>query len=78
MLEDLDADGDGSVSFEEFRKAPRHAELSEDEQEDRFEALDKNGDKKLDEADFPKPPKPPGDGKPDGLGDGPPPAKKED
>ncbi len=55
MLKDLDANGDGSISFEEFRKAPPVRDLGEDEQEDRFEALDKNGDKKLDEADFPPP-----------------------
>ena len=53
MLRDLDEDQNGSVSFEEFRKAPPHRNLSEDEQEDRFEAIDKNHDKKLDEADFP-------------------------
>lgn len=58
MLKDLDEDQDGSVSFEEFRKAPPQRNLGEDEQEDRFEALDKNHDKKLDEADFPASPKP--------------------
>jgi Ca2+-binding EF-hand superfamily protein len=56
MLKDLDENGDGAVSFGEFRKAPPVRDLGEDEQEDRFEALDKNGDKKLDEADFPAPP----------------------
>ena len=56
MLKDLDENGDGAVSFDEFRKAPSVRDLGEDEQEDRFEALDKNGDKKLDEADFPAPP----------------------
>jgi len=56
MLRDFDKDGDGAVGFEEFRNAPPNAALSEDEQEDRFEALDKNSDKKLDEADFPAPP----------------------
>lgn len=56
MLKDLDENKDGAVSFEEFRKAPPVRDLGEDEQEDRFEALDKNGDKKLDEADFPVPP----------------------
>jgi Ca2+-binding EF-hand superfamily protein len=57
MLKELDKNGDGSVSFEEFRKAPPVRDLGEDAQEDRFEALDKNGDKKLDEGDFPVPPK---------------------
>ena len=66
MLKDFDKDGDGSLTFDEFRNAPPNAGLSEDEQEDRFEALDKNGDKKLDETDFPSPP-------PGKRPDGPPP-----
>jgi Ca2+-binding EF-hand superfamily protein len=72
MLRDFDKDGNGSVSFEEFRNAPPHASLSEDEQEDRFEALDKNGDKKLDETDFPPPPpdKRPGEGRPPKVPEG--------
>lgn len=57
MIRDFDENKDGALSFEEFRKAPHIAELSEDEQEDRFEAWDKNADKKLDEADAPAPPK---------------------
>jgi Ca2+-binding EF-hand superfamily protein len=68
MLRDLDGNADGAVDFEEFRQAPPQKDLTEDEQEDRFEALDKNGDKKLDPADFPPPPK---------AGDGPPPPKAE-
>lgn len=56
MIENLDKDGDGAVSFEEFRVAPPNEGLSEDEQEDRFERLDKNGDKKIDKADLPPPP----------------------
>jgi len=56
MLRELDENGDGAISFEEFRKSPSVRDLGEDEQEDRFEALDKNGDKKLDEADLPPPP----------------------
>jgi Ca2+-binding EF-hand superfamily protein len=55
MLRDLDENQDGAVSFDEFRKAPPIKDLTEDEQEDRFEALDKNHDKKLDAADFPPP-----------------------
>ena len=43
----LDANGDGSLSFEEFRKGPQVAKLGEDEQEDRFMKLDANGDLKL-------------------------------
>lgn len=56
MLKEMDENQDGEVTFEEFRKSPRIRDLSEDEQEDRFEARDKNGDKKLTEADFPPPP----------------------
>lgn len=62
MVRMLDKDDDGSVSFEEFSKAPFHKDLGEDELEDRFEKLDRNGDKKLDAGDFPEP------------GEGPPPA----
>lgn len=43
----LDRDGDGSLSFEEFREGPAVRNLTEDEQEDRFEALDRNKDLKL-------------------------------
>jgi Ca2+-binding EF-hand superfamily protein len=85
ILRDFDENKDGSLSFEEFRNAPQNRNLTEDEQEDRFESLDKNSDKKIDETDFPPrpdkpeggpPPPPPGDGngpKPDG----PPPSPKD-
>lgn len=53
MIRELDADGDGSLSFEEFRKGQAVRHLTEDEQEDRFEALDKNKDLKISAADFP-------------------------
>lgn len=43
----LDADGDGFVTFAEFRASPTSRDLTEDEQEDRFEALDKDRDHKL-------------------------------
>jgi Ca2+-binding EF-hand superfamily protein len=72
LIRDFDENGDGSLSFDEFRKAPQNKNLSEDEQEDRFEALDQNGDKKIDEQDFP--PRPEG-GRPAGPpphDDGPP------
>jgi Ca2+-binding EF-hand superfamily protein len=59
LFKRLDADDDDSVSFEEFRKAPFIARLSEDEQENRFQELDRNGDKKLTEDEMPKPPGPP-------------------
>lgn len=66
LIDHLDTNGDKAVSFEEYCKAPRHQQWSEDEQEDRFEKLDQNGDKKLTRDDFPKAekpfPPPPGDG----------------
>jgi Ca2+-binding EF-hand superfamily protein len=49
----LDLDGDGSVSFEEFRLGPAMKGLSEDQQEDRFELLDRNGDQKISPEDSP-------------------------
>jgi Ca2+-binding EF-hand superfamily protein len=52
----LDKDGDGAVSFEEFRVGPAVKGLTEDEQEDRFEAMDQNRDQKLTAEDFPSPP----------------------
>ena len=55
----LDVNGDGSLSFDEFRAGPAMKNLSEDEQEDRFERLDRNGDQKLSPEDFPPPPPPP-------------------
>lgn len=63
MLSALDEDGDGAVSFEEFRKGGRIRDLDEDTQEDRFMALDRNGDLKLTAEDFP-PPGRPDEGKP--------------
>lgn len=65
MLRQLDKDGDGALSFEEFRIGPGLKNLTEDEQEDRFEALDKNGDLKLSADDMP-PPAPRGEGRPQG------------
>jgi Ca2+-binding EF-hand superfamily protein len=55
MIRQLDQDGDGALSFEEFRKGPAVSQLSEEAQEDRFEAMDKNGDQKLTPEDFPPP-----------------------
>jgi len=49
---DLDGDEDGALSFDEFRKAPWMREQDEDSQEDRFEALDKDGDLKLTPQEF--------------------------
>ncbi len=49
----LDLNGDNVLSFAEFRKGPSVKNLDEDQQEERFEALDKNNDLKLSPADFP-------------------------
>lgn len=51
----LDTNGDGALSFEEFRLGPAVKNLTEDEQEDRFDALDRNKDLKISEEDFPPP-----------------------
>lgn len=56
MIRQLDQDGDGALSFEEFRAGPALRLLGEDEQEDRFETLDKNGDQKITSEDFPPAP----------------------
>ena len=56
IIRQLDKDGDGALSFEEFRAGPMVKNLTEDEQEDRFEAMDKNHDLKLSAEDFPPPP----------------------
>jgi Ca2+-binding EF-hand superfamily protein len=55
----LDLNQDGGLSFEEFRAGSAMKGLTEDEQEDRFEMLDRNGDHKLTPEDFPKPPEAP-------------------
>lgn len=57
LIRQLDQNGDGALSFEEFRAGPAVRDLSEDEQEDRFEAMDRNGDQKLTPEDFPPPPR---------------------
>lgn len=54
IIRQLDQDGDGSLSFEEFLVSPPIRALSEDEQEDRFETLDRDGDQKITSADFPQ------------------------
>lgn len=70
MLRQLDKNSDGSISFEEFRVSPMVKNLTEDEQEDRFEALDKNGDLKLSPEDLPSAP-PRGGERPPGPPDAP-------
>ena len=57
LIRQLDKDGDGALSFGEFRAGPAVSQLGEDEQEDRFETMDKNGDQKLTPEDFPPPPR---------------------
>ena len=64
MIHQLDKDGDGALSFEEFRAGPAVSQLGEDEQEDRFENMDKNGDQKLTPQDFPPPHARPDEGNP--------------
>lgn len=56
LIKSLDQNGDGALSFEEFRKAGFLNGKSEDEQEDRFEEMDRNKDLKIDATDFPPPP----------------------
>jgi Ca2+-binding EF-hand superfamily protein len=58
MLRKLDTNGDGALSFEEFRVGPAVKDLSEDEQEERFLKLDRNGDQQLTAEDFPPRPEP--------------------
>lgn len=55
IIQKLDTNGDGSLSFEEFRSGPFAKDLTEDEQEERFEKLDKNGDHKISKEDLPTP-----------------------
>jgi hypothetical protein len=57
-LKSFDRDGDGALSFEEFRAMPMAKDLGEDEQEDKFESLDKNGDLKLQSDEMPGPRRP--------------------
>ncbi|MEX1049126.1 MAG: EF-hand domain-containing protein [Akkermansiaceae bacterium] len=52
MIRELDTDGDGALSFEEFRRGPNARNLTEDEQEDMFLELDRNQDNKLSPEDF--------------------------
>ncbi len=60
LIRNLDADGNGGLSFEEFRIGAGVEQLGEDEQEDRFEKLDHNGDLEISMEDAPIPPRPPG------------------
>lgn len=55
----LDLNADGALSFDEFRTGPAVKNLTEDEQEDRFELLDRNKDLKISPEDFPPAATPP-------------------
>lgn len=72
FIQELDANGDGSLSFDEFRKAPFIKDLGEDAQEAKFNEMDRNKDLKIDLSDFPAPPDhgpgpPPEDGRPEDM-----------
>ena len=58
IIRALDQDADGALNFEEFRRGPAFKNLTEDQQEERFEAMDKNHDLKLTADEFPPPPPP--------------------
>lgn len=79
IFRQLDQNGDGALDFEEFRNGPMGKRLGEDEQEDRFEAMDLNKDGKITPDEMrPLPPprgerRPPSDDKPGPPHDGPPP-----
>ena len=62
MIRRLDQNGDGALSFEEFRVGWMVRDLSEEQQKAVFEALDRNHDQKLTPEDFP-PPQPHGEPK---------------
>lgn len=55
LIQRMDTDGDGSLTFKEFCSSPEIKDLSEDEQEDRFQRLDRNGDHKISKEDLPTP-----------------------
>ena len=75
-LQKLDANGDSSLSFEEWAKHPRHKELSQEELKKRFDWLDRNNDGALNEKDREGRGPGPGPGGPRRKqGQGPPPAK---
>lgn len=70
MVEELDTNKDGSVSFEEFRKSSRIKDLDEDRAEEMFKHLDRNKNGKLAPDDFRMERRAPGIG-PRGPGKGP-------
>ncbi|TAE91680.1 MAG: hypothetical protein EAZ81_05510 [Verrucomicrobia bacterium] len=54
VLERLDVNKDQVLDFSEFQKFPPVAQLSEDEQEDRFQKIDANSDGKIDAPEWKK------------------------
>ena len=71
MIQQLDKDGNGSLSFEEFSSGPRASQLDKDVLRERFNKMDRNGDGKIDRADMQRRegqrprPRPGGPGRPD-------------
>lgn len=55
MVKNHDKNGDGALSFDEFREMSWLKDKGEDEQEEHFERFDKNTDLKIDASDFPPP-----------------------
>lgn len=56
IIRQLDQNGDGVLSLEEFRAAPAVKDLTAAEQQERFSAMDRNHDQKITAEDFPSPP----------------------
>ena len=55
LIEHLDKDGDGAVSLEEFGANPRMKDQDAETVRKRFQALDRNGDGKVDRSDIRRP-----------------------